>query len=768
MSGFTIDPSYVYRILSDLRENKSIRYIRREVDADMNEYYVAIYNAELALTQQNVKYIISVSPIASLTTTLASQIVYYQVYVNPSTTELIVTQIQNATPISFSISNSLIYLFYNNSSYGLQFNCPYTNITGCKEAILSLFTYPCFVVMLYGMEWIQFSYINNAYEPVLTGSFMVSQMLVHNTFDYNNTFFVRSLGQPQAYWNSNRFASTNQLPYISYTSSASGTSAVVGFQDTYIIEPMTSGVDVISISSTSSLNIPSGNNIRGIHYSSLSKLVPLKPTVSSSAFLKYYLSGVAGIGYSGTMYATIQEVNLLNSNNVYASTSAVIVPVTSNTGLNRYGTTDFYYLYDPSTMTLTVWDTPTQPSFNDFLSSNQATIITSDMVQLTTEQINAFNQHILTLNPSNNNDEKKMGANCSITPQDDGQGWVRCFDATDSEANALMLTLIPSSYVGTNSGYHCDSPYTKYSSGNKATCVKYYKYYSTPSPAYQSYATFTAPLKDSCVLPTTPITMADGTQKPIIDITQGEYVLSGKTGRPVRVLENWTCFLGVKNLVGFNGIDPFITEDHTLIDPDNVETHLSFVPTSNPYHFESIRYLEKGGKIILQGESVPITSMVFEKNEKKYPESTVLYDLITEDHSYVANGVSIHDDFPAIDRHPMVSIVIFHILLHVSENGDITEDMSSTDILRQVGRIYNKYSETAMIAAQTILVESNYDSYYEEFQSTLFHLLKQTHLYFLAIHLWTVCLPMIQRTTELLQQQEEESSRTTTRTSIKA
>ena len=402
MSGLTIDTSYVYRLVSDLRENNSYRYIRHETDADMNEYYVTIYDVAMLQVAQDVRYIIAVSPIKELSTSLASQIVFYQVYVNPSTTELIVTVVSNATPLSFSISNSLIYLFYNNTSYGLKFTCPYTNITGCKEAILSLFTYPCFIVMLYGQSWIQFSYIQDAYEPVLRGTLYNDSMIVHNTLDYNNTFVVNLMHQPQAYWNSNRFSSTNQLPYISYTASgASSTTAVIGFSDTYIIQTASgTGIDKIAISSTDSVNIPSGSEIKGIQYSSLSLLVPLKPTVVTDMYLKYYLSGVAGIGFSGSMYATIQEVNLLNSNNVYNSISALIVPVSSNAGLNQYQSTTFYYLYDPNAMTLTVWVSATEASFYEFLKANQATIITSDMTQLTTEEINNFYSDI---------NSKKMG-----------------------------------------------------------------------------------------------------------------------------------------------------------------------------------------------------------------------------------------------------------------------------------------------------------------------------------------------------------------------
>jgi hypothetical protein len=234
-------------------------------------------------------------------------------------------------------------------------------------------------------------------------------MLVHNSLDYNNTFVVNLLNQPQAYWNSNRFASTNQVPYISYTTSgAASTTLVTGFASTYIIQTAAgTGVDKISLSSTDSLNIPSGTEIKGIQYSSLSLLVPLKPTVVTDMYLKYYLSGVAGIGFSGSMYATIQEVNLLNSNNVYNSISALIVPVSSNAGLNQYQSTTFYYLYDPTAMTLTIWVSATEASFYEFLKANQATIITSDMVQLTNDKLK---ETLLDVMKANNIQENiKMG-----------------------------------------------------------------------------------------------------------------------------------------------------------------------------------------------------------------------------------------------------------------------------------------------------------------------------------------------------------------------
>jgi hypothetical protein len=46
-----------------------------------------------------------------------------------------------------TISKSLIYLFYQKQSFNRQFRCPLTNITGCKKAILSIFSYPCYTVI---------------------------------------------------------------------------------------------------------------------------------------------------------------------------------------------------------------------------------------------------------------------------------------------------------------------------------------------------------------------------------------------------------------------------------------------------------------------------------------------------------------------------------------------------------------------------------------------------------------------------------------------
>jgi hypothetical protein len=245
--------------------------------------------------------------------------------------------------------------------------------------------------MLYGSFFLQYSYVQTAYEAVMCGSYTGTSMTVHNLFDYNNTFVVLENGQPEVYWNTKRFSLANQVPYVSY--SEGNTTLVVGFTNTYIIqENAMTEPDIISLASASSLNIPS-SNVAGIGYTSLASLVPLE-TTSSSDYIFYYLSGVAGIGFTGTMYATIQVMNILNSNNTYQSVSAVVVPFVNATPgtLTQYGTTSLWYNFDLSCTTLTVWvsTNPAVPSFYDYLAANKSTIMTSDMIQLTAQQIESF------------------------------------------------------------------------------------------------------------------------------------------------------------------------------------------------------------------------------------------------------------------------------------------------------------------------------------------------------------------------------------------
>ena len=393
MSGFTVTTEYIYTLVSALRENNSTRYTKLET-VGMDQFVVTLFDTKPFIVAKNVKYLLSVSPAAPLTSTLESEIIFYQIYVNPFTTELIFTQVRDAVAISYSISKSLVYLFYKDLSFNLKFQCPYTNIIMTKQAILSLFAFPSVVQMLYGTLWIHFVYIDGVYQPAITGVYNKTSMKVVNVFDYNETFVMLENALPYMYWNNSRFSLANQVPYLSYSATAS-TSLVIGFNHSYIITANTGlNPDLISIVDNTSVNIPS-SRVEGVEYISLGSLVQLMVT-GSDAFTTYYLTGVGGIGFTDS-YVAIQMVNLLNSNNTYVTTSAHLVTQGNKVGLSQYVTpagtpTTLWYNYDPAAMTFTVWSsgTPMQPSFPEFLADNEGTIMISDMIQMTAEQMKAY------------------------------------------------------------------------------------------------------------------------------------------------------------------------------------------------------------------------------------------------------------------------------------------------------------------------------------------------------------------------------------------
>ena len=400
MSGFQITTNFVYGLVSALLENGSSRYTSYEIDSvTMLQYFVTIFDMSNVgvPVAANVKYVLSVSQISALSTTLGEETVFYQVYVNPFTTELITTQIVDAVPLTYSISKSLIYLFYNNESYRLSFSCPYTDINGIKQTILSLFSFPSRPVMLFGSVWIQFVYTNVAYQACMMGTFTPHKGLtVRNLFDYNKTFIMLEDGKPYIYWDTATFSNANQVPYISYNPNAfAATSIVIGFSNDYIIEQTpTLNPDKIALVNNTSLNI-NENTASGLGYISFGSIVPLVPTGPTTGG-SYFMTGVGGIGYA-TEYAAVQYVNLLNTNNTYVTITAQVLPQASKTGLSQYITstgmpTTLWYKYIPSSMLLIIWDsgTPTQPSFPEYIESNQGTIMTSDIQQLTSAQIANF------------------------------------------------------------------------------------------------------------------------------------------------------------------------------------------------------------------------------------------------------------------------------------------------------------------------------------------------------------------------------------------
>ena len=400
MASFPLTLDLVYSLLSDVDEYQSTRFTRRETDpVSGNSYYVTIFTTTGLKVASGVHYIISVSPVTPYVQDLSTQIVFYQVYQSPPGTEMMFTQITEATAISFSVSKSLLYLFYKNRSYPLLFQLPYTNVKECKQAILNLFTFPSTIFMLYGNVFIQYTYIDVAYHAAFMGSFDSNKetMVIRNLLDYNKTFVMLEEGNPVLYWNSQDFAVGNQVPYISYTPSMSlsspiQTTIVTGFVNNYIVQTTTDG-DIRRFATTSrndSVNINQDISA-GIGYTVLARAIPLMvPPLPVQDYSRFYMTGFGGLGYKDnqSLFAAIQILNILNSNSVYVTQSAPVVTTPIRMGLTKYNDL-FYYNFDQINFILTVWVSPNPmvPSFYAYLAQSAGTIMTSDLTQLTDNEI---------------------------------------------------------------------------------------------------------------------------------------------------------------------------------------------------------------------------------------------------------------------------------------------------------------------------------------------------------------------------------------------
>lgn len=154
-----------------------------------------------------------------------------------------------------------------------------------------------------------------------------------------------------------------------------------------------------------------------------------------------------------------------------------------------------------------------------------------------------------------------------------------------------------------------------------------------------------------CFSPETLITMADGSKKPIIDITEGDLV-QGLSG--INCVTKLLSFVvGTNKLHGFNGKDPFITSCHPIrtdqgwgaFDPDYLEKNWN----------EDWKILceENNGPVVKIDDAANIgfwknNSMVFEQIAGhtfiELPEDYKVYNLVLDnDHTFIANDVVVHN-----------------------------------------------------------------------------------------------------------------------------
>ena len=242
----------------------------------------------------------------------------------------------------------------------------------------------------------------------------------------------------------------------------------------------------------------------------------------------------------------------------------------------------------------------------------------------------------------------------------------------------------------------------------------------------------------SCFVAGTSISCGDGSMKRIEDIRRGDMVLSGKTLCPVRVIHIDKEILGNRSLVGFNGMEPFVTEDHCFMNPHDLDTRLSFSVKNTTYHWKNLSKLSENSVLLgLEGEVILQDITYYFCADTK----TIVYDLITEDHTYIANSIRVYDDFPEIEKYPQESIIITNILGQVTFE-DLQGCTDKNQVKEKANILFEKYVWKAI---EKFIKDSSDNSISGVFENQVVDYINnlienQSPLIYLASEIWSLYL----------------------------
>ena len=180
----------------------------------------------------------------------------------------------------------------------------------------------------------------------------------------------------------------------------------------------------------------------------------------------------------------------------------------------------------------------------------------------------------------------------------------------------------------------------------------------------------------SCFTETSSVLMGDDTLKCIKDVAPGDVVMSA-TGEKTKVLFVDKVTLDGRLLVGVNGQEPFVTEDHCFYGKEGERLAYNDTLAKTQKHWEQVgKYKEP---VVVAGA----------------PCCTPVIDVITEAHTLVVNGVKFYDDMPEVEKHPEVSVVCALLAKTIfSETGkekiaksdvdEIADELYQTKLARQI------------------------------------------------------------------------------------
>ncbi len=190
----------------------------------------------------------------------------------------------------------------------------------------------------------------------------------------------------------------------------------------------------------------------------------------------------------------------------------------------------------------------------------------------------------------------------------------------------------------------------------------------------------------SCLIGSALILTKDGTKR-IDEIKEGDMIISGLTGKLVEVMIKDIEYLGDRKLIGINEHKPFATEDHGFISKNK-----RLIYKNSKRKWKNFKRLRKGMTInYFNNDNYNLNGKLYEDiniwrltSAKTHPK-TLVYDLITTDFSYVANGYGVYCDVPEICDNFYQSYMIYIMISVFKEDPEYLEmknKIRDEDLLR--------------------------------------------------------------------------------------
>jgi hypothetical protein len=180
-----------------------------------------------------------------------------------------------------------------------------------------------------------------------------------------------------------------------------------------------------------------------------------------------------------------------------------------------------------------------------------------------------------------------------------------------------------------------------------------------------------APCGGPCFLGETLVVMANGDKKRIDQVQPGDMVLSAKSLTPTVVLFVDHVKEDEHEVAGFNGEAPFITTNHALMGANGKKMCIDSELAISLKHWDEqdVCTLEIGSTLLKadSSSSSPVETLVEDISVQTM--TVPVFNLVTADHSFIANGFCVFDDFPEIEKHPETAMRVFHTVQLMMEQG---------------------------------------------------------------------------------------------------